>query len=589
MGWIKDVIIRFKGDTGNLTQATNQAGKSVGGFGKAVSKIGPMIGAAFAATAVTGFIKNIFEASQIQAKAEAKVAQAVKQTGMAAEFTAKELGKMASELQKVTTFGDEQILNEVTAQLLTFTNITGDNFKKAQKAALDLATLLDGDLKSASIQLGKALNDPIANLSALSRSGIQFSESQKATIKQLAESNRLFDAQAIILKEIDRQYGGQAEALAKLPIGQLQQMKNAWGDIGEVLGNFVAPAVVAISKGLKGLADNVQKSYSERGWFGRFIADLDPIYNFKNLFGIGTKAIREMREEIEKPWKDKTQWKFTGFKEGEIDKIVDEQEKLRDKEDQINKQRIESLKNLRDQQSEILKDMRAEWENVTSRLHKLDTRGVTTDSNGNPIKTKEGDTEQVTSLSVNKKLAKSTSEISAIKDMPWGTVTTEVMAMNAELVKTDLLTATIVDSMRDLGDSLSRGADTWADFGKSALMALKQVVSGLIAKGVASAIEKSLSELPVGVGLAVGALSGGLAAGMFNTLVPSFAGGGYVSSPTLARIGDAKDGKGEWVLNSDQMAAMGGGSGNGYIAEVKTSYRDLWIGLRREMNYESRV
>ena len=86
---------------------------------------------------------------------------------------------MATNLQNKTLFGDEVILKDATAQLLTFTNITGENFGRTQEAALDLATRLDGDLKSASIQLGKALNDPVANLSALSRSGIQFSEDQK--------------------------------------------------------------------------------------------------------------------------------------------------------------------------------------------------------------------------------------------------------------------------------------------------------------------------------------------------------------------------------------------------------------------------
>ena len=108
-----------------------------------------------------------------QAKAIAQVEAGIKSTGGAAGFTSKQLQKMASELQGKTLFGDEVILKDATAQLLTFTNIAGVQFARTQVAALNLATRLDGDLKSASIQLGKALNDPIANLSALSRSGIQ--------------------------------------------------------------------------------------------------------------------------------------------------------------------------------------------------------------------------------------------------------------------------------------------------------------------------------------------------------------------------------------------------------------------------------
>lgn len=240
---IKDLILRIKGDSSSLQKETKKAEGTLSGFSKTAIKLGAAVVAAFAIRAISNFAKQAVQLAGIQQKAEAKVTQAVRQTGMAAGFTAEELKKMASGLQAITTFGDERILGDVTAQLLTFTNITGENFARTQKAALDLATLLDGDLKGASIQLGKALNDPVANLSALSRSGIQFSESQKTTIKGLVESNRLYDAQTIILDELNRQYGGQAEAMAKLPTGKIEQAKNIFGDLKEVVGNQLLPVV----------------------------------------------------------------------------------------------------------------------------------------------------------------------------------------------------------------------------------------------------------------------------------------------------------------------------------------------------------
>jgi len=240
---IKDLILRIKGDSSSLQKETRKAEGTLSGFSKTAIKLGAAVVAAFAIRAISNFAKQAVQLAGIQQKAEAKVTQAVRQTGMAAGFTAEELKKMASGLQAITTFGDERILGDVTAQLLTFTNITGENFARTQKAALDLATLLDGDLKGASIQLGKALNDPVANLSALSRSGIQFSESQKTTIKGLVESNRLYDAQTIILDELNRQYGGQAEAMAKLPTGKIEQAKNIFGDLKEVVGNQLLPVV----------------------------------------------------------------------------------------------------------------------------------------------------------------------------------------------------------------------------------------------------------------------------------------------------------------------------------------------------------
>lgn len=174
-----------------------------------------------------------------QAKAIAQVEAGLQSTAGQVGYTSQQLQKMASDLQAKTLFGDEVILKDATAQLLTFTNIAGDNFARTQKVALDLATRLDGDLKSASIQLGKALNDPISNLTALSRAGIQFSADQKEVIKSLTESGRLAEAQTIILDELEKQYGGSAEAAAKAGTGPFKQLQNTLGDLSEEFGRLI--------------------------------------------------------------------------------------------------------------------------------------------------------------------------------------------------------------------------------------------------------------------------------------------------------------------------------------------------------------
>lgn len=184
-------------------------------------------------------------------KAQKKVAQAVKQTGMAAGFTSQELKAMAEEFQKNTVFDGDQIMNEVTAQLLSFPNIAGENFKLAQAAALDLATTLDGDLQSASIQLGKAMSDPVKGLTALRKSGVMFTEEQKEQVKVLVESGRLQEAQALILQEVNKQYGGQAVAAAQ-GAGGILQLKNMWGDLKEDLGEFLVNQGKGVVEWFKG-------------------------------------------------------------------------------------------------------------------------------------------------------------------------------------------------------------------------------------------------------------------------------------------------------------------------------------------------
>ena len=204
------------------------------------------------------------KAFDTQAKAIAQVEAGLKSTGEAAGFTSEQLQKMASDLQEKTIFGDEEILKNATSQLLTFTNISGEQFARTQKAALDLATRLDGDLKSASIQLGKALNDPIANLSALSRSGIQFSEEQKEVIEQLAVTNRLAEAQTIILDELDKQYGGSAEAAAQAGLGGIQQLKNSLGDLGEEFGAIISENIGPFIQKIKSLVESLKNASDEQ-------------------------------------------------------------------------------------------------------------------------------------------------------------------------------------------------------------------------------------------------------------------------------------------------------------------------------------
>lgn len=246
---IADLLIKIGADSYEFQQKTRQVERGLDGVSKKLTSVGKSLSLRLTAplAALGGVSLHL---ADVQAKAEAKVQQAIKSTRGAAKLSFQELKQFASELQGKTIFGDERILNDATAQLLTFTNIAGENFKRTQAVALDLSTVLDGDLKSASIQLGKALNDPVKNLTALSRAGIQFSKEQTATIKTLAETNRLAEAQSLILDELERQYGGQAAEAAKVGLGPIQQLKNAWGDFLEQIGAAIIPFATKVSRAL---------------------------------------------------------------------------------------------------------------------------------------------------------------------------------------------------------------------------------------------------------------------------------------------------------------------------------------------------
>lgn len=272
---------------------------------------GPAVLAAMAGRAIIQGVRQSIDLFRQQEKAVAKVAQAIRSTAGAAGRDLQQLKRDASALQEDTLFGDEDILNNVTAQLLTFTNIAGEQFDRTQQVALDLATVLDGDLKSASIQLGKALNDPVANLSALSRSGIQFSEEQKAVIKELANTNRLAEAQKVILSELERQYGGQAAAAAKVD-GGLTQLSNKFGDLLELIGRFVLQALQPLIEYASDFVDVLAPMFEVVDYGSEALeeqrVEMGALINLMQSGQITLEQEKETREELNRiigPYTDK--------------------------------------------------------------------------------------------------------------------------------------------------------------------------------------------------------------------------------------------------------------------------------------------
>lgn len=181
--------------------------------------------------AVKEIYDNVSEAQQALAQLEA----GVKSTGGAAGRSAEQLVEMSGSLQKLSGVSDEAI-QRGQAVLLTFTKIGRDAFPIAIQASLDLSRRLGTDLSSSALQVGKALNDPIKGVTALSRAGVQFSEAQKTSIKSLVEHGKVAEAQKIVLRELELQVGGSAEAFRNTLPGAIAALSNAWGDLLEEVG-----------------------------------------------------------------------------------------------------------------------------------------------------------------------------------------------------------------------------------------------------------------------------------------------------------------------------------------------------------------
>lgn len=203
----------LKDFTRSANNETRQASRSLDNMTAAFTRMLPAIGAATAAFSVGAIMKDaIREQEQLQ-RNMMRTEALIKSTGAAAGFTAEELHEQARQLAAVTLESTEGIM-QAQQIMLSFRQVTGETFTRATELAADLAAVTGTSLNSAMAQLGKALEDPVQGLNAMSRSGVSFTDQQKETIKALVETNQVAAAQKIILDELAGQYGGVSRAQA---------------------------------------------------------------------------------------------------------------------------------------------------------------------------------------------------------------------------------------------------------------------------------------------------------------------------------------------------------------------------------------
>lgn len=205
--------------------------------------VGAAAGVAFAG--IAAFANDTIKSANESAAVQAQLNAVLTSTHGAAGLYIADLNDQAQALQRMTTYSDEAV-GSAQALLLTFTNIKGPVFQSAIGTILDMSTALGQDLKSSAIQVGKALNDPVQGITALSRVGVSFTQEQKDMIQSLVETGQTVKAQQIILGELSREFGGSATAAASTFEGKQKQLANQIDDVKETIGNALIPVLQSL-------------------------------------------------------------------------------------------------------------------------------------------------------------------------------------------------------------------------------------------------------------------------------------------------------------------------------------------------------
>jgi len=237
-----DIPVVSKFDPTGIKQAQN----ALSGFGKSLLSVGALVAGAFAIRGIVNFgLESVIAAERAQQFNDI-LAQVAKTTGVLGADVGAATSRMIkfADAQELVIGVEAELIKEAQAVLLSFkavgasANDVGGTFDRATKAAFDMAAVLKTDARGSAVQLGKALENPIKGVTALAKAGTTFTDQQKAQIRTLVESNRLLEAQDLILTEVESQYGGAAEAAA---LGS-QKIKLAFGQVQDALGAALAPA-----------------------------------------------------------------------------------------------------------------------------------------------------------------------------------------------------------------------------------------------------------------------------------------------------------------------------------------------------------
>jgi hypothetical protein len=241
----------------NAGTATQKFGRAVGGAMKfALSAIGLLAGA------IIMFLPNFIKMGEEARKSELRLGNIAKQMKLFGDNTdavTTRISKYAERLSFATGVDDE-LIRSAQAVMLTFKELgktaddIGGPFDRATKAAVDLAAAGFGTVESNAIQLGKALQDPEKGLTALRRAGVTFTAAQREQIAALVDSNKLLEAQDLILDAIETQVGGTAEAVASAT----DKMNARFESVVEELSLALLPAVDDISDAMIDWLDSVE-------------------------------------------------------------------------------------------------------------------------------------------------------------------------------------------------------------------------------------------------------------------------------------------------------------------------------------------
>jgi len=298
--------------TGSLKKMSSQNSLTGSSLSSLAKKVTGVVAAYAGFSKIVDFTKQCISACETQVKSEARLEQLMMNVKGTTLANVDAMKKYSGELQGITTVGDEATI-QGASQLATF-QLQSDTIKTLLPSLQDLAVSqygvsVSGDqMQQMANLMGKVMT---GNVGALTRYGVTLDESQKKILANGNESERA----AMLVQVLGQNFGGLAEAMANTPEGKIIQVKNAWGDMQEVIGGRLYPVLTETFGYVASAMPTVQNIVVSGidavavplGWLKDNA--LPPLMTaFQNVWNYGASAFENISSTIEA-----NQGKFSGI------------------------------------------------------------------------------------------------------------------------------------------------------------------------------------------------------------------------------------------------------------------------------------
>lgn len=203
-------------------------------------KVIGMVGAYVSIHSAVNAIKDVLSAENTQIEAETKLTTVMQQRMGATDQMVQSVKDLTAAQQGLGVVGDE-VQMAGAQQIATFLN-NSDALQTLIPAMNNLAVQQNGvavsgeNMKNIANMMGKAMQGQV---SALTRVGITMTDAEQKALKNGNEMERA----AMLAQIITNNVGNMNEAIASTSQGMMQQLSNTWGDMKEVVGGQLYPAV----------------------------------------------------------------------------------------------------------------------------------------------------------------------------------------------------------------------------------------------------------------------------------------------------------------------------------------------------------